>query len=139
MNPKIKDSLAVWPKVFRLLRYSSMKLSVVVFALTLIEVVVGIGVLYLIKLLIDAISTQFAATGDVDTGPIFLYLALTGAGLVGAVTIQTFANLARTAQGMLVADYVDREIHSRAIDVDLSFYESPAYFDSLQRAREAGS
>ena len=139
MRSKMKDSLAVWPKVFRLLRYSSLRMSVVVFILTAIEVVVGIGVLYIIKLLIDAISTQFAATGDVDTGPVFFYLVLTGVGLVGAVTAQTLANLARTGQGMLVADYVDREIHTRAIDVDLGFYESPAYFDSLQRAREAGS
>lgn len=139
MNPRIKESLAVWPKVFRLLRYSSLKMSVIVFVLTAIEVVVGIGVLYSIKLLIDVISTQFAATGDVDTGQVFFYLALTAAGLLGAVGIQTLANLARTAQGMLVADYVDREIHSRAISVDLGFYESPAYFDSLQRARQAGS
>lgn len=139
MNRKLKSSLTVWPKVFRLLRYSSLKISVVVFVLTAIEVVVGIGVLYIIKLLIDAISTQFAAKGDVDTGPVFLYLILTGAGLVGAVAARTLANLARTAQGMLVADYVDREIHSRAISVDLGFYESPAYFDSLERAKEAGT
>lgn len=139
MNRKIQDSLTVWPKVFRLLRYSSMRLTAIVFVLTSIEVIVGIGVLYVIKLLIDAISTQFATDSDVDTGPVFFYLLLTGAGLMGAVAIQTLANLARTAQGMLVADYVDREIHSRAISVDLGFYESPAYFDSLQRAREAGT
>lgn len=136
---KIQQSLTVWPKVFRLLRYSGLKLSVIVFVLTLIEVFVGIGVLYVIKLLIDAISTQFADGDAVDTGPVFFYLFLTGAGLVGAVAVQAMANLARTAQGMLVADYVDREIHSRAIEVDLGFYESPAYFDSLQRAREAGT
>lgn len=134
----LKEVLAVWPKVLRLLRYSSLKLSIVVFILTALEAVVSIGVLYVIKLLIDAISTQFA-TETADTGPVFFYLTLTGAGLLGAVTIQTLANLARTAQGLRVADYVDREIHSRAISVDLGFYESPAYFDSLQRAREAGT
>lgn len=139
MKGKIKDGLTVWPKVFHLLRYSSMRLTVVVLILTSIEVVFGIGVLYVIKLLIDALSTQFAAEGGVDTRPVFFYLFLTGAGLVGAAAIQTLANLARTAQGMLVADYVDREIHSRAVGVDLGFYESPAYFDSLQRAREAGT
>ncbi|WP_282154039.1 ABC transporter ATP-binding protein [Ruegeria atlantica] len=139
MKAKIKASLTVWPKVFRLLRYSSLKMSVIVAVLTVIEVVVGISVLYFIKLLIDVISTQFAAEGGVDTGPVFLYLVLTGVGLVGAVSIQAFANLARTAQGMLVADYVDREIHNRAISVDLGFYESPAYFDLLERARAAGS
>ncbi len=139
MKSKVKAGLTVWPKVFRLLRYSSMKMSLIVSVLTAIEVVVGIGVLYVIKLLIDVISTQFAAEGEVETGPVFLYLVLTGVGLLGAVAIQTLANLARTAQGMLVSDYVDREIHNRAIGVDLGFYESPAYFDLLARARAAGS
>lgn len=139
MTAKVRELLTVWPKVLRLLRYSSFKLSLVVFVLTAIEAVISIGVLYIIKLLIDAISTQFAEGGTSDTGPVFFYLALTGAGLVTTVAVQTLGNLARTAQGMLVADYVDREIHSRAISVDLGFYESPAYFDSLQRAREAGT
>ncbi len=40
---------------------------------------------------------------------------------------------------MEVADYVDRMIHERAIVVDLAFYKSPQYYDSLQRARAAGS
>jgi len=139
VKAKLQKFLAVWPKVLRLLRYSSMRLSLIVFVLTALEAFISIGVLYVIKLLIDVISAQFAAGGDADTGQVFQYLALTGAGLLSAVIIQTLANLARTAQGMLVADYVDREIHSRAISVDLGFYESPAYFDSLQRAREAGT
>ena len=42
-------------------------------------------------------------------------------------------------QGMQVGDLVDRKIHARAIELDLSFYESPQYFDSLQKAREAGT
>lgn len=139
MKLNIREVLAVWPKVFRLLRYSSLRMSIIVFILTAIEAVVSIGVLYIIKLLIDVISTQFGNADTTDTGPVFFYLALTGVGLIAAVTVQTLANLARTAQGMLVVDYVDREIHSRAISVDLGFYESPAYFDSLQRAREAGA
>ena len=139
MRTRAREILAVWPQVWRLLRYSSPRLSAVVGVLTGLEAFVGIGVLYVIKLLIDSLSTQFGTTGASDTGPVFFYLTLTGLGLVSAVVIQTLANLARTAQGMLVADYVDREIHSRAIEVDLGFYESPAYFDSLQRAREAGT
>ena len=40
---------------------------------------------------------------------------------------------------MAVADYMDRMIHTRAINCDLSFYESPRYFDTLKRARAYGA
>ena len=60
MIAKLKEFLAVWPKVLRLLRYSSMRLSLIVFVLTALEAFISIGVLYIIKLLIDVISVQFA-------------------------------------------------------------------------------
>jgi len=135
-----KDMAALWRQVYRLLRYSSLRLSLLVTLLTALEAFFGLAVLYLIKLLIDVISTQLNGdVGTVQANEIFLYLALTGVGLLLAVVIQALANLARTAQGMMVSDYVDREIHSRAISVDLAFFESPQYFDSLQRARQAGA
>jgi len=59
--------------------------------------------------------------------------------MVLSVAFQRLAEYARQRQGMEVADYVDRLIHERAILVDLNFYESPQYYDSLQRARAAGS
>jgi ATP-binding cassette subfamily B protein len=40
---------------------------------------------------------------------------------------------------MMVGDFVDHEIHNRAINVDLAFYESPEYFDSLELARKGGA
>ena len=40
---------------------------------------------------------------------------------------------------MLVADYVDNMVQETAISVDLAFYESPLYHDTLERARQSGS
>ncbi|MCU4653918.1 ABC transporter ATP-binding protein/permease [Roseibacterium sp. SDUM158016] len=103
---------------------------------TLGEAVAAILGLWLIKLLIDVLSAPEAF----EDGIWEIYLILGGAGLVTfiALVVQSYGNLLRSRQGMMVADYIDREIHDRAIEVDLGFYESPAYFDSLQRARQAG-
>lgn len=131
---------AQWARLLQLLRFSSRRISLVVAALSLLEAVAGIVLLYVVKLLIDTVSDQLGAgAGIVDPGPIFTWLGLIAGLTVLAAALQRLADYARTRQGMEVADYVDRAIHDRAIRVDLQFYESPKYYDSLQRARAAGS
>jgi ATP-binding cassette, subfamily B, bacterial len=66
-------------------------------------------------------------------------VAAFGVATLAYLVTRGLANLAREAQGMAVADHVERLIHSRAVTADLSFYESPKYFDTLQRARQSGS
>lgn len=127
----------LWRKVFRLLHFSSRRLSLLVGAVTLAEAVFSILGLWLIKLLVDTLSKveEFEGVGS----EVFLLLAITGVATLAAFVTQSFGNFLRSKQGMRVADYVDGKIHDRAIQVDLGFYESPAYFDSLQRARQAGT
>jgi ATP-binding cassette subfamily B protein len=126
-------------RILRLLRASGPRLALVSATLTLLEVAFGIAALYMIKLLVDVLSPA-AGTGvqvgfDAD---VFLYLGLAAVTLLLAVVVQSLGNLARTAQGLRVGEYVDHEIHDRAIAIDLEFYESPLFYDSLQRARQAG-
>ena len=136
---KLREAVAMWRKLYELLRFSSRKMSLVVGGLSLVEALTGIFLLYLIKLLVDVVSEQLGDGGTLaDTGVIFLYLGVIGLMMVLTVAAQRLGEYARHRQGMEVADYVNREIHSRAIRVDLAFYESPAYYDSLQRARAAG-
>ncbi|MEL7110635.1 MAG: ABC transporter ATP-binding protein [Pseudomonadota bacterium] len=59
--------------------------------------------------------------------------------IILAVFLQNLSNIFRMRQGLLVSDYVDREIHDRAISVSLRYYESPEYYDALERAREGGT
>jgi len=137
---RARDSLILWRKLFEILRVSSRNISLIVAALSVVEASAGIAVLYLIKRLVDEISAQLGDAGSLgDTGQIFVYLGLIGLMMVLTVAFQRLAEYARHRQGTEVADYVDRQIHERAIAVDLGFYESPLYHDSLQRARAAGS
>jgi ATP-binding cassette subfamily B protein len=111
-------------------------LTAAVILATLLEAALSIGSLYAIKLLVDSIGTGLQSSKA--HSDIFWYLGLTGGSLIFAAIAQSVANLLRMRQGFLVGDVVNGKIHERAIELDLSFYESPQYFDSLQKAREAG-
>ncbi|WP_366657004.1 ABC transporter ATP-binding protein [Fodinicurvata sp. EGI_FJ10296] len=140
LTARARQSLSLWRKLYDLLRFSSRGLSLVVAVLLVAEAVFGIALLYFVKLLVDVVSEQLGEGGSIaNPAQIFLYLGLIGLMMVLAVAFQRLGDYAGQRQGMEVADYVDRLIHERAIQVDLSFYENPQYYDSLQRARAAGS
>lgn len=53
--------------------------------------------------------------------------------------LRAVGNWIRTAQAELVGAYISGLIHQQSVAVDLAFYDLPAYFDHLHRARyEAG-
>jgi ATP-binding cassette subfamily B protein len=134
---RVREVLELWQQVFRLLRYSSRSLSVLVGIVTLAEAALSILSLWLVKHLIDVLSLP-GALGE-GLREVYAILAAVGLATFAALVALSYGNYLRSRQGMIVADFIDREIHDRAIKVDLGFYESPAYFDSLQRARQAGS
>ncbi len=49
--------------------------------------------------------------------------------------VSTYTN---EVQAVKVSEYMDDKIHACADRLDLAFYESPNYFDTLKRARESG-
>lgn len=128
----------LWRRVIALLREANGQLTLMGVVLTFAEVAFGIAVFYAIKLLIDALTTELSDGSDAGDR-LFISLGFAVAALVALVIVQALAGYVRTAQGIAVGEVVDRAIHDRAVNVDLGFYESPAYFDSLQRARQAGT
>lgn len=114
--------------------------SVWVLAAMLLEVGFGLGVLYAIKRLVDSVSSMLSA-GSLDgaAGDALVLVGLAGGLTLALLIARSLASLAREAQGLEVADYLDEKIHSKAIGVDLAFYESPRYFDTLRRARQYGT
>ncbi len=90
--------------------------------------------LYLLKLLVDAVSKSNAGNGHL----IMTYILAAGlAGLI-YVTVKVISNYVTEVQAAKVAEYIDDKIHHCATRLDLSFYESPDYFDILKRAKDAG-
>nr|WP_298248822.1 ABC transporter ATP-binding protein [uncultured Halomonas sp.] len=127
-------------RIFPILWASSPKWTVLSTVLMAVEIIFGLAVLFLLKQLVDVVTTMLGS--DAPSNGIHSVLwtvAATGLCSLGFLVAKGFAALAREAQGLMVADAIDQEIHYRAVRADLAFYESPRYFDTLQRARESGS
>ena len=137
---KLGGPLQVLRRILPLLWSSAPRWTVASAVLMALEIVSGLGVLYLVKRLVDSVQVLLAGSAAA-TGlhSVLVAVALTGACSLVFLVARSLAGLAREAQGMLVAEHVDRQIHERAVAADLAFYESPRYFDTLQRAREAGN
>ena len=132
--------LATVRRVLPILWASAPGWSVLAAILMLLEITFGLLTLYLIKNLVDVITSLLGADGmPADLDAVLLQVGLFGAATLGYLLARGTANLAREAQGLAVGDHVSQMIHSQAVTADLSFFESPRYFDTLERARQSGT
>jgi len=136
---KLSESLGTVRRVLPILWTSARGWSIAASVLMVFEIAFGLMTLYLVKGLVDAITSQLNAGGQVVSVETVLWQVVAfGSATLAFLVTRGVANLAREAQGMLVADHVDSMIHSKAVSADLAFYESPKYFDTLHRARQFG-
>ena len=95
--------------------------------------------LFLMKLMVDAVTAGVVAP---DKGVAFRHVLLL-VGLMGAVTlfaslIRSITGLVRERQSYIVTDHMNDVLLAKSIEVDLEYYESARYYDTLHRAqREA--
>lgn len=129
----------VWKRTAALLARACPGLSIAVAVVTTLEAVIDIGILYVLKLLVDVIARATAASPGSAPDGVLPLLVLTGGAITAAVLVHSVANILRMRQGLAASEYVDQEIHDRAISVDLQFYESARYYDELERARNGGA
>jgi ATP-binding cassette subfamily B protein len=120
---------------------ASPKWTVLSAVFIVLEVVFGIGILYLLKLLVEVLTTKLGegADGIENLGEVWMYVGLTGLASLMFLAARQVGNLAREAQGLHVSDYMNRLIHTRAVAADLAFFESSDYFDTLHRAKQKGT
>jgi len=97
--------------------------------------------LYLTKLMVDAVTAGPAAP---DKGAALRHVLLL-VGLMAAVTllaalIRALAGLVSEWQSYIVSDHMNDVLLAKSVEVDLEYYESAQYYDTLHRAqREAPS
>ena len=95
--------------------------------------------LYLMKLMVDAVTAGLAAP---DKGAAFKHVLLL-VGLMAAATLFSFvirsiAGLVSEWQSYIVTDHMNNVLLAKSVEVDLEYYESARYHDTLHRAqREA--
>ncbi|QJQ94023.1 MULTISPECIES: ABC transporter ATP-binding protein [Halomonadaceae] len=139
---KVMAPLLSLRRILPMLWQSSPKWTLLSTMMMALEVTFGLATLYLLKQLVDVVTHMLGGDGGgsgVGLEQVLWYVALTGGATLAFIASRGVSSLAREAQGMIVADYVDHEMHTRAVNADLAFYESPLYHDTLERARQSGN
>ena len=104
--------------------------------LLIVQSALPVGVVLLTRRLVDAVVAA-AGTGigwQAMREPGLLALAMAGL-LLASEIARALSQWIRTAQAELVGDHIRELIQARAAAVDMAFYDSPKYFDTLHRAR----
>src|ERR1700733_762623 len=101
------------------------------------ESILYLLLLYIFKRLINEVikATPF---NDEKVRRVEYYLIIITVGTILYVIVKALSTLATEIQAQRVKESIDEKIHACAVDLDLAFYESPAYFDTMKRARDAG-
>ena len=107
--------------------------------LLVIQGVLPLLSLYLLKLIVDAVTFSLSAP---DKAAAFQHVAVLIA-IAAAVAFfyalcQMLAGVVREAQTQTVTDHMYDILHAKSTEVDLAYYESPQYFDTLHRAQAEG-
>lgn len=110
-------------------------------AMLVAEIVFGLASLYLVKQLVDAVSglPTDASWQRAELDPVIRAVVLTAVSTLAFMASRALSAFAREAQSLHLADHVNGMIQSHSMHLDLAFFESSRYFDTLQRARASGS
>jgi ATP-binding cassette subfamily B protein len=105
--------------------------------LLVVDAALGLGVLYLLKLLVNAMSDS-AGGGTVDPARVSWLLLWTAVAAVLAVITQATSALVARHLGQTVSDRIENRVNRRVASADLAQLEDPAHYDLVQRALLAG-
>lgn len=105
-------------------------------ALLLLQASLPLAQLYLMKLVVDAVTAGITAP---DKGDAFRHIALLvllmGASVLAAALLASAAKVVKQAQSQIVTDHVQEVLHEKSVAVDLEYYENPHFYDTLHRAQ----
>lgn len=106
--------------------------------LVVIQGVLPLAMLYLIKMIVDAVDEAISSPGTEGLSYILLLVGIAAGVSLIRITCQYIAGYANEALSVKVEDHVYDRLHEKSITMDLEFYENPSYFDTLHRAQMEG-
>jgi ATP-binding cassette subfamily B protein len=133
MRERLAGSLRL-TRALRLVWEGSRVLTIVSFLLVLLQALLPLAVLYLTKLVIDALDAV-AQGGDIAFSHILMLLGLAaGAGLLGSL-LSVISGLVAEDHSNRVTDRVLGTLNRKSVEMDLRYYEDATFHDSLHRAQ----
>ncbi|WP_316833085.1 ABC transporter ATP-binding protein [Pedobacter aquatilis] len=102
------------------------------------ETALFLGSMYALKLLVDKLS-KIDFTDKNAEGTIIRYVVIAASIAILYAISRAISAYITEVQASKVSQHIDEQIHLKAISLELSYFESPDYYDILSRAKEAGS
>lgn len=142
---RLKAKLNATPRfipALRLVWQSSPYWTLIRLVLITLTGLLPLASIYLVKLLVDAVTAELSTPGLTTPEPQVLLRAiaplLIGIAITALITLLCNASseLVNTAQTQKVSDYMRGILHHKSIEIDLAYYENPRYHDTLQRAQQ---
>ena len=135
---KVKNALR-FDRSFRFVWQASRNWAIVSVILIFITGILPLATLFLMKLIVDAVTQSLTAPDKIQAfRHVLTLIALAGGVALVQVFLQLLDNLVREAQSLAVSDHMYGVIHAKSIATDLEYYENPKYFDTLHRAQQEG-
>jgi len=104
--------------------------------LLVVQGLVPLATLYLTKLIVDAVTAAVTGEGVAAMGRVGWLILMAGGIAVAGATIRMLTQLVSEVQSLRLGDRVHDVLHAKSIEVDLQYYESAEYHDTLHRAQE---
>ena len=132
--------LAGTPRVLGLVWQAHRGLAIVLFVLGVTQGLVPLGQVWIMKWLVDLVATTVRGGTSLAPGVLQHALQLLALQATVALANQTFDPATRLVQQELT-DHVSRQINLQVLRkanslADISFFESPRFYDMLQRAQQ---
>ncbi len=133
---KIYHRLPALRRAAELVYKSSAKWTVVSTVLTVVQGLFPLLTIYLMKLIVDAVTSGLAAAdSDAAFRRVFSLIVLAGAVAAAGFLISALGQVVQEYRDLRVAEYIHELIHRKSVQVDLEFYENPSYFNTLYLAQ----
>lgn len=135
IKDRIRQSLHL-ERALRLVWQSAPGWTAANFGLILIQGLLPLISLYLLKLIVDAVTASLTAPENGEAlRRVILLIVIAAAVALFAACCRSLTEIVKEAQTQVVTDHVADIIHSKSVAVDLEYYEDPKYYDTLHRAQ----
>ena len=108
----------------------------------LLVVILGLlplAVLWVMKLLVDTVTSGITHPGTVPpTDQLIPIILLAVAIALATSCCRAISSYVTEVQSIILTDRISDLIHAHSVELDLAYYENPAYHDSLHRAQNDG-
>ena len=137
MEP-IKAVIHYYPRCIRLIWEASRLYAVLAFSMNIVSAAVPAAQIWIAKIVIDSVVTTLrdGAGGPMDWNGLLTPIAAVFAVWFVGSLCGAAANGLQEQVGMLVRNHSQYLVLEKAAQLDIAFFETPAFFDEMVKARE---